>query len=196
MRTTAGDTTTAHANIKPIELQLRETGQKAYAQFQTRPTNHPLYPAIQRTAKRSVLRHKTAIHLLAESSNTNQTPMETIAATRTHPGEANPHTFYITSEKDKSIEWDKDNFNDGTMIYTDGSCYRKMVGASAVLYKGGIEIDLLRYQLGTEHNHTVFKGELIGIILSMHLVRMHSKTGTNTNFSINNKASIKAMQNT
>jgi hypothetical protein len=54
MRTTAGNVATVHANTKPIGLQLKETGLKAYARFKTRPSNHPLYTAIQKTAKRSV----------------------------------------------------------------------------------------------------------------------------------------------
>ena len=51
MRTTAGNKATVHANIKPIAIQLKETVLKSYARFTTRPTNHPLYPAIQRTAR-------------------------------------------------------------------------------------------------------------------------------------------------
>jgi len=36
------------------------------------------------------------------------------------------------------------------IIYTDGSCYKKTVGAAAVLYINGIETDELKYRLGTQ----------------------------------------------
>ena len=81
------------------------------------------------------------------------------------------------------------------MIYTDGSCYRNMVGASAVLYENGHEIDSLRFQLGFASNHTVFEGELVGIILGVHLATKHQGTQASVNFSVDNQATIKAMQN-
>ena len=57
-----------------------------------------------------------------------------------------------------------------SMIYTDGSCFKGMVGAAAALYANGIKQETLGYQLGTRHLHTVFEGELTGIILGLHLV--------------------------
>ena len=93
------------------------------------------------------------------------------------------------------MQWDKDNFNTGIMIYTDGSCYKDMVGASAVLYIDGVERDSLKYQLGSKHSHTVFEGELVGIILGSHLAEAHPRPAATTNFSIDNQAAIQSMQN-
>jgi hypothetical protein len=81
MRTTAGDEATVHANIKPIAIQLRETALKTYARFMTRPASHPLYPAIRKTANRSVRRHRTALHNHVESSKLKRATMETIMVT-------------------------------------------------------------------------------------------------------------------
>ena len=88
LRTTAGDVATVHANIKPIALQLKETGLKTYARYASRPTSHPLYKSIQKTAKRSVLHHRTALHQLAEASNFKVGETETIDTTRAPPSEA------------------------------------------------------------------------------------------------------------
>ena len=93
MRTTAGDVATVHANIKPIALQLKETGLKTYARYASRPTSHPLYKSIQKTAKRSVLRHRTALHQLAEASNFKVGEIETIDTTRALPSKATPHNY-------------------------------------------------------------------------------------------------------
>ena len=81
------------------------------------------------------------------------------------------------------------------MIYTDGSCYRNMVGASAVPYNNGFEIDSLKFQLSTAGRHTVFEGELIGILLGVHLVTKHHIPQAKVNLSIDNQATIRAMQN-
>jgi len=81
MKTTAGDAAIVHANVKPIAIHLKEVVLKSYARFTTRPNNHPLYPAIRKTAKRMVQRHKTALHLHAESSIVKHLEVETITAT-------------------------------------------------------------------------------------------------------------------
>jgi len=93
MRTMAGDVATVHTNIKPIVLQLKETGLKTYARYASRPTSHLLYKSIQKTAKRSVLRHRTALHQLAEASNFKVGEIEMIDTTRALPSEATPHNY-------------------------------------------------------------------------------------------------------
>jgi len=118
-----------------------------------------------------------------------------ITATRAQPGSTSPHKFRKAANKEESIKWDNENFSNGTMIYTDSSCCRNMVGASAVRYENGYKIDSLKFQLGFASNHMVFKGELVGILLGIHLASKHQGTQASVNFSINNQATIKAMQN-
>ena len=142
-----------------------------------------------------VQRHKTSLHLHAEASSISNAEMETITATRAKPGTTSSHKFRRAANKEESIKWDNENFRNGTMIYTDGSCYRNMVGASAVLYEIGQEIGSLKFQLGFASNHTVFEGELVGILLGIHLASKHPGTKASVNFSIDNQATTKAMQN-
>jgi len=80
------------------------------------------------------------------------------------------------------------------MIYTDSLCYKDKVGVSAVLYINGLETESLKHQLGTKQEHTVFKAELVGILLGTYLAKRHLTAWTPINFSINNQAMIKAMQ--
>jgi len=115
--------------------------------------------------------------------------------TRAHPVLTNPHKDRIASTKEDSIKWDKENFSKGTMIYTDGSCIEDKIGASAVLYIDGIETDSLRLHLGTSSEHTVFEAELAGILLSSHLASSHPRVRNSINFSIDNQAAIKSLQN-
>jgi len=179
LRTTAGDVATVHMNIKPIALQLKETGLKTYTRYASRPTCH-----------------RTALHQLVEASNFKVGEIKTIDTTRAPPSKATPHNYSITESKEALIKWDKENFTNEMMIYTDSSCYKDKVGLSAVLYINGLKTELLKHQLGTKQEHTVFEAELVGILLGTHLAKCHlaAWTPTNINFSINNQATIKAMQ--
>ena len=195
MRTTAGDAAIVHAGITPIALQLEQSGLITYARLATRPDNHPIRPAIRRTHRTPVLHHRTALHRLAAASSFNPNNMERITPTRAHPSFNYPHELRIASTKKESIKWDCENFARGIMIYTDGSCYKKGIGASAILYIDGIETDHLRLHLGADNEHTVFDAELTGIILGSHLATKHLEPHDNINFSIDNQAAIKSLKN-
>jgi hypothetical protein len=54
-------------------------------------------------------------------------------------------------------------------LYTDGLADERKVGASAVMYKQGALIKLLRYHLGSVSHHTVFEAEAVGVQLRLHL---------------------------
>jgi len=90
------------------------------------------------------------------------------------------------------IKWDKENFTNERMIYTDSSCYKDKVGALAVLYINGLETESLKHQLGMKQEHTVFEAELVGILLGTHLAKHHLTARTPINFSIDNQATIKS----
>ena len=195
MRTVAGDAAIVHANIKPIALQLRENGLKSYARILTRPASHPLHHATVKTARRPVKNHRTALHRLAADSAVVPTNIEKILTANVGPNERSPYEVRIADDKDEAIRWDEEIANEGTMIYTDGSCFKGMVGAAAVLYTNGTKQESLGYQLGTGHLHTVFEGELTGIILGLHLVNNYPEIHLPINFSADNQAALKAIRN-
>jgi ribonuclease HI len=53
----------------------------------------------------------------------------------------------------------------------DSSCIGGEVGDTAVLYKEGQEIKVLRKYLGPETHHTVFEAELVGMCLGTELIQ-------------------------
>ena len=98
--------------------------------------------------------------------------METIAAVRLPPGWRPPFPVEIAPNKDSASArealWAT---KDGHRIYTDGSDYKDGVGSSAVLYQPRpAEPIVLRYHLGSSERHTVYKAEIIGLILGVHLL--------------------------
>jgi ribonuclease HI len=193
LRTSPGDALIVHANLIPIGVQLKETCLKTYARLSTRPTSHPITIAMHRTAKFQVKKHRTALHHMAKTSKIKQNDMEKIKPTRLRPGEYPEFATSIANSKEDAIELDKAQFNNGRMIYTDGSGYKDQVGAAAVLFNNGRKSAELRYRLGPLTEHTVFEGELVGIILGFHLARAINGTRTRINFSIDNQATIKTL---
>jgi len=57
------------------------------------------------------------------------------------------------------VEEEKRRSDDAIRVYSDGSGIEGMIGAAAVLYRGGRMKRVLRYQLGTDEEHTVYEGE-------------------------------------
>ena len=72
-------------------------------------------------------------------------------------------------------------------LYSDGSGLDGQVGAAAVLLMQGEEPKVWRFHLGAIADHTVYKAELMGLLLALHLLR--SKRGvTRTIIHLDNQA--------
>ena len=56
-------------------------------------------------------------------------------------------------------------------LYSDGSGLDGQVGAAAVLLMQGEEPKVTRFHLGAIADHTVYKAELMGLLLALHLLR-------------------------
>jgi ribonuclease HI len=80
---------------------------------------------------------------------------------------------------------------DDVHIYMDGSGYKGYIGAAAIIPRTG---EALRFKLGKETRHTVFEGELVGIILTLTLLEKHPPAGT-AMIALDNQATIQALQN-
>jgi hypothetical protein len=134
-----------------------------------------------------------ALHHLAKYSGFNPSNVEKITPQKFCLGTTHGFNTSIASSKENAIEWDKDNFSNRIMIYTDRSGYQGMTGAAAILYITSTAE--LRYQLGTLKQHTVFEGELVAIILGIHLAKDHLVNCAELNLSIDNQATIKSLKN-
>ena len=118
-----------------------------------------------------------------------------MSATRQRPGTTPNFSTFIAETKEDSIENNKELFPVNRMIYTDGSGYKGAIGAAAVSYVNGAKTAELRYQLGPDTRHTVFEGELVAIILGLHLSRYVIGIRDRININIDNQATIKTMSN-
>jgi len=195
LRTSPGDAVIVHANLTPLGILLKETSLKGYARMATRPPSHPLSSLILRTTNHRTKKHRTSLHHLTGISKFKPEELEKISATRLRLGTQPNFSTTIADTKEESIKMDKELFPIGRMIYTDGSGFKGMIGAAAILFINGTKTAELRYQLGPDTEHTVFEGELVAIILGLHLSRNVIGIRNRINLSIDNQATIKTMAN-
>ena len=55
-------------------------------------------------------------------------------------------------------------------VYCNGSGFEGGMGASAIMYSDGHEVDSLCYHLGPISKHMVYEAEIIGLTLGLHLL--------------------------
>ena len=196
MRSAPGDATIVHTGLTPMGSLLNEQRTKAYERLSAQPTYHPLHPPISRTARHPVKADPSALHHLAGQACFDPTRMEIIRPTGYRPGTQPTIPTYIAESKERAIEIDRESFGNGIKIYTDGSGYKGNIGAAAILYINSTKTDELRYQLGTDQQHTVYEGELTAIILGMHLAHQVASDQPDITINIDNQATIRTMNST
>jgi ribonuclease HI len=118
--------------------------------------------------------------------------VETIKAIRQDTKWKPRITASIANSADEALENLGNNESD-VKVFTDGSGMEGKIGAAAVLYWNGRMKTKLRYQLGSQRQHTVYEGEGVGAVLGTKLVS--NEWGVRSAiFYIDNQASITAMQ--
>lgn len=170
LRSTAADTLEVHAGVLPVRTRLSKLCALSAARISTLTTGHPLHSIAKNKAKRRVKRHPTALHCLFHSTGIQPDCMEKIAPTRRPPSYRPIHSTRIDPSKEEAIRHDAEVQDRGIRVYSDGSGYRDGIGAAAVLYDNGRELTSLRYHLGSSREHTVFEGEIVGILLGLQLI--------------------------
>ena len=83
---------------------------------------------------------------------------------------ASPDKTSIANSKETAII---DNSRDMSTIkiYTDKSSCKGGVGATAVLFINGTQRRVLQYYLGTDKTHTLYKAEIVGMILAATMLQ-------------------------
>ncbi|CAG8624840.1 14744_t:CDS:2, partial [Acaulospora colombiana] len=79
---------------------------------------------------------------------------------------------------------------DDIMVYSDGSGFDGQIGAAAVMYRNGRLTKHLQYHLGPITEHTVYEGELIGILLALELLKTIRARRPKVHINLDNQAAI------
>jgi ribonuclease HI len=192
MKTTATDTVEVMANLIPFQLLVEKHRHQAAIRLATLPESHPLHKPVINAAKTLVKHHPTPLHDLMHRYSIQPQGIETIKAVRFDTKWKPKISTHIANNVDEALENMQQDRAD-VKVFTDGSGMEGRIGAAAVLYQNGRMKTRLRYQLGSQHHHTVYEGEGIGAVLGTKLIS--NEWGVRSAiFYIDNQASITATQ--
>ena len=193
MHTSPTDTLDLHTFLPPTSILLQKILHQSMACMAMLPKSHPLCPKIDWIEKHDMQHHKSALHHLIHTLDLRPLEMETINPHPTKPNAIPPMTTHIASTKEEALEKHR-NLTSKTKVYMDGSCTEGKVGAAAVLYTDDRQVSTLRYHLGSAEEHTVFKVEMVGLILAAHLLATSHKITLPTTILADNQVAIQASE--
>ncbi|KAF7335977.1 RNA-directed DNA polymerase from transposon X-element [Mycena sanguinolenta] len=193
LRSTAGEVLDIYANLLPVEHLIEKVRAGAALRIATLPTSHPLHQAARREAALKRPRHPSPLHDLMADFALRPNRMEQLKAVR-FPATWLPQIrTSILSSKEDAVEAAKSDPST-YQVYTDGSGIDGQIGASAVLYKRGIEVNTLRFHLGSDEQHTVFEGEGVGGCLAIHLLTQLETLQGPVSIYVDSQPAIRATQ--
>ncbi|KAG1824556.1 uncharacterized protein BJ212DRAFT_1260835, partial [Suillus subaureus] len=173
---TASDLFDMHADTAPFQQILRSQCHHATLRLATLHTDHPLHKGVA-SAHRYLAKHDftkqkqlpSPIHKLFREFKINPNTTETILPIRHYPKWTPDVKVQIVELKEKSLEEDT-RAGEELRVYSDGSVIDGGVGGAAVLMEGERRIRESRFHLGKEEEHTVYEGEIVGMILTVKLL--------------------------
>ena len=141
-----------------------------------------------------IRRHKSPIHNLMTVYGTDPDSFETIPVAGRNPVRIGkqPFTTIIPGSKEALKEADA-QAQQHIKVYTDGSAQEGKVGVAAILTKDGKEVLKAHYHLGKMEDHTVFKAELVGLLLGLKLIETYNAGNITYAIRVGNQAAIKAL---
>lgn len=160
----------------------------------TLPHLHPVMKMYCSSNKQKVKRHKSPLHHLSNTFKAVHEDFKTTLVAGQNPAlmGKQPFRINIPGNKDESKEVDK-QAPEHVKIYSDGSAQDRKVGAATVLQRNGKTIKTLHYHLRSAEEHTVFKAELIGILMGLQLIETDRKSNISYTIGVDNQVAIKAL---
>lgn len=168
LRTTPTPTLDYHAALPPVHLHLNRAIFNAATRIACLPPSHPLHDVWR--SPYTPLRCLSTIHKL-RLAFPNLHNMEIIDPAKTDPGWESPMSSRIAESKEVAISDLVNKYNDDFIIYTDGSGYEGGTGGAAVAWDSEGTKYTRRLYLGPLTEHTVYEGEVVGVILATDIIK-------------------------
>ena len=194
LRSSPNDSLNIHADLLPLQYVVRTISYRANLRMAALPSSHPLYRPIQTAARRYIKTHRSLLHELTGVFRVKPDEVETI--TPTH------HDSCVVFQVETSLEGEAEEItsntaadyvcNEPVRIYTDGSGIDNTIGRAAVLPGKPPYKSIHRYCLGSDSHHTVYKGEAVGLLLALELIKVNS-INQHTVILLDNQAVIAAL---
>jgi len=195
LRTMPTDLLNIHANTFLTHIEIDRLCTRVAVRTVTLPVKHPITKFVEKCANKKVRKHKSPLHLLVAAYNTDPRNFKTIPTAARDPAKISivPFKIEIAKSKEEAKIKVKENKVELT-IYTDGSAHRGNIGTAAVLMRKGKKVKSLRYRLGMDEEHTVFKVEVVGILLGLQLIKMEASRRSKASIGIDNQGILKALK--
>jgi len=103
--------------------------------------------------------------------------METIDPAFTDRRWTLPAKIDIADNRDDAIERIEKEYFNHTLVFSDGSGYKDMVGAAATATDENGHVFSRRKHLGSIDEHTVYEAEVVGIALAVDIIQEMQATG-------------------
>ena len=192
LRSTPTDLLNLSADLLPFRLLVKKLCHRAFMHLATLPEQHPLHAPVNSKANLHIVRHRSPLHHLNAVFPTTAAQIEKIDYLSTDPATTPTIPVRTDPSKEDAIWTYLLKPAPPAQIYTDGSGYGNVIGAAAILCRKGYPNIALQYCLGPDTTHTVYKGELIGIILALHHI---ARTPYVSSFAIytDNQAALLAL---
>ena len=177
----------------PPHLLFLTTLNRSARRLVTLPNSHPLYKPSQLAVKRKAKRHRSPLHTLFFTTGIRLKNYEVILPTRRRRNYQMLGDIHIDTDRETAIA--KANRLTGAVVYTDGLGHDGKIGAAAVLMADGMEIQTLRYHLGSETEHTVYEAEAITVILALHMLTTLKRKLKKVTIGTDNQAVLMGLRN-
>ena len=198
MRGTAFDTLEAHANVPPINLIFHKAQFRAAMRICVLPAHHPLNPLARKAAVHFIRTLRSPLHYLFHTTRLKPQHIETISSSCRNPTYRPTMKTIIIGNKEDALRFANTTHSlTKFKVYCDGSSLENGTSAAAILYKGNRVVKSLLLHVGSATEHTVYKTELIGILLALHLLTSITCLLTTSTLVIglDNQAVIESLNN-
>ena len=167
---TATDTLNIATDLLPFKLLVKKTCFRAMAHLATLPPIHPLYHPINSKLNYNTKHHLSPLQHLRHVFNFDTAQVGKIDYLRANPHQTPQIPVRIDEDKEDAVWSFLLRPFGSAQIFTDGSGFGDSIGAAAILRKDNKTTKALQFHLGPATQHTVYEGELVGILLALHMV--------------------------
>ena len=191
MCTTTRNVLDAHADLLPVDLLIDKHCFREALRLATLSKLHPLAPHVRNATKHKPRKHPSPLHNIMHAYSLDPSTIEKINPVRHAPHWICPVNTRIAPDRVTAIKEEEDDKSE-IRIYADGSGFEGKVGRAVVIFRNGTRKANTRYRLGELSEHTVYKGELVGLNLGAELLCNEVRL-KKVSFYTDNKAGIQSL---
>ena len=178
-----------------VTTNVKSTSCCSTVRLATLPPSHPLFKIIERSANRYIKSHCSPLYRIFHFAQLTPSSVEKILSSFQPNFIPAVSTSIAPSCRQAVSDAKKLHLTHEVRVYSDGSMFKGGVSTAASLYQGNMLQKSLTFHLGSELDHSVYKAEIVGMLLSVHLLNSLSHCLLNPTICLDNQLSIRALNN-